>query len=105
MRVCASIRHCRHDNKWSPHCICLFSVTETVAQAASKGGADWGARFDAMLKQRKLEIGDMDVETLELKVYEKVLLRRAFTLEMHTVHALVPCFRCMQPRTVWPRAI
>jgi hypothetical protein len=71
----------------------------TVAKAASKGGADWGARFDAMLKQRKLEIGDMDVETLELKVYDKVLPHRAFTLEIRCR----ACTRAMlSMRTVWP---
>jgi len=43
---------------------------------ASKGGADWGARFDAMLMQRKLDIGDMDVETLENKVYNRVMKKK-----------------------------
>jgi hypothetical protein len=43
---------------------------------ASKGGADWGARFDAMLQKRKLDIGDMDVKTLENKVYNRVMKKK-----------------------------
>ena len=68
-----------------------------AAQAASKGGADWGARFDAMLRQRKLDLGGMDVETLENKVYSKVLqCRRLITPELRAAApAVTPCTWCL----------
>jgi len=46
-----------------------------LQSARAKGGGDagWGAKFDAMLRQKKLDNADMSIDALENKVYNKVI--------------------------------
>ena len=47
-------------------------------QAASSGGkdTDWGAKFDAMLRQKKMDLADVSIDSLENKVLDKVLKKK-----------------------------
>jgi len=56
------------------HSICSGTTTR-LQSARAKGGGDagWGAKFDAMLRQKKLDNADMSIDALENKVYNKVI--------------------------------
>ena len=47
-------------------------------QAASSGGkgTDWGAKFDAMLRQKKMDLADVSIDSLENKVLDKVFKKK-----------------------------
>ena len=65
---------CTNDKiKLLPHHLLNYYIyTAQAANARKTGESDWSGKFDAMLRQKKLDLAGVSIEDLESKVYNKV---------------------------------
>ncbi len=54
------------------HLLNYYIYNAQAANARKTGESDWSGKFDAMLRQKKLDLAGVSIEDLESKVYNKV---------------------------------